>query len=158
VKKCPHVNRISSIFSSALQTVNQHTQDKSATGMPLQSKIALRTMNICLYRRDLNCARQRQRCLLAMGANLSGNDGGQLFSARVHRVKNHVEETPDSNERKQSASCRRSLLRGSMPSGTVRCRKTSVTKRRWDQPRKPCKGEATLQAGGAKYGIRSAHR
>jgi hypothetical protein len=62
---------------------------------------------------------------LRMGSNLSGNEGGQPFSARVHRVNNQGEETHDSSERKQSASCRMSLLRGSMPSGAVRCRKTS---------------------------------
>src|SRR6266403_1279833 len=45
--------------------------------------------------------------------------------------------------RKHSASCRRSLLRGSMASGAVRCRKTSKAKRRWNQLHRPCKQDST---------------
>jgi hypothetical protein len=119
VKKCPPVNRISSIFSSALQTVSQLTHHKSATGMPLQSKIALRTMNICLYQQDPDCPRQGTKVPLKRGANLSGNEGGHLFSARVHKVKNQDEETHDSIERKHSASCWRPHPQSSMAGSSV---------------------------------------
>src|SRR5882757_10083956 len=85
-----------------------------------------------------------------MGTNLSVNEGGLLFSVRVHKVKNLAEETRDSIGRKQSASCRRSKFGGSMACGAVRCRKTSEAKRRWNrrwnQCYRPCKLEVTPQA------------
>jgi len=52
MKKCPPVDRVSSIFSSALRKVSHHSHWKSATGMPLQAKIALRTMYVCPYCQD----------------------------------------------------------------------------------------------------------
>src|SRR5437899_8586460 len=76
-----------------------------------------------------------------MGANLSVNEEGLLFSARVHKVKNLAEETHDSIGRKQSASCRRSKFGGSMACGAVRCRKMGEAKRRWNQ----CSGRARLE-------------
>lgn len=54
MKKCPPVNRVSSIFSSALRIV-RHTHDKTATGMPLHIKIAPCTMYVCLYCQDSDC-------------------------------------------------------------------------------------------------------
>ncbi len=75
VKKCPQVNLISSIFSSALPRMNQPTPHKGATKMPHQPVITLRPMYVCLYRQGSDNPTLRTKVPFQLGANLSVNEG-----------------------------------------------------------------------------------